>query len=171
MTQKNHKKRWGYWLRQVLQMVVILTLVSVAVDWYRTRDINKDIAPDLAAVTIADVPVNVIEQSYQQPVVVYFWATWCPACKFVSPSVSWVSQYYAVVGVSSASGEGQRVAQFMQASDYQFDNVNDPNNQFMRAWGVQVTPTIFIVHQGKIENITTGITTPIGIVARIWLAK
>ncbi|KOO09930.1 redoxin, partial [Vibrio xuii] len=68
-------------------------------------------------------------------------------------------------------GEEQRVAQFLQSKDYQFENVNDPNNIFMRKWGVQVTPTIFIVNQGKIESITTGVTTPIGIIARVWFSK
>lgn len=172
MTQKESaKKGLGYWLRQAVQMMVILTVVSVAVDWYRTQDIATDTAPSLVANTVAGLPVDLIEQSHKEPVIVYFWATWCPACKFVSPSVSWLAEHYSVVAVSSASGEEQRVAQFLQSKDYQFENVNDPNNVLMRKWGVQVTPTIFIVNQGKIDSITTGVTTPIGIIARVWFSK
>ena len=31
----------------------------------------------------------------QQPVLVYFWATWCGPCRLVSPSVDWVAENYS----------------------------------------------------------------------------
>lgn len=30
----------------------------------------------------------------EQPVLVYFWASWCGPCKLVSPSVDWVAENY-----------------------------------------------------------------------------
>ncbi len=101
---------------------------------------------------------------------VYFWATWCPACKFVSPSVSWLSDYYEVVTVSGASGPQERVDQFMQAKGYQFNNINDPKSSIMQEWSISVTPTIYVLKDGEVSSITTGVTTPIGILARIWMA-
>lgn len=29
-----------------------------------------------------------------QPVLVYFWASWCGPCRLVSPSINWVAQTY-----------------------------------------------------------------------------
>ncbi len=30
----------------------------------------------------------------EQPVLAYFWASWCGPCRLVSPSIEWVSQEY-----------------------------------------------------------------------------
>ncbi|OXE30258.1 protein disulfide oxidoreductase, partial [Vibrio parahaemolyticus] len=65
----------------------------------------------------------------------------------------------------------ERVAQFMQAKEYRFENINDPSSDIMREWKISVTPTIYILRNGEVTSITTGITTPIGILARICLAR
>lgn len=171
MSAENPRKSWKHWLIQVLQIVLIVTVISVAMDWYRTKDIPKQNAPALSALMSDGQYVDVIEKSYEEPVVVYFWATWCPACKFVSPSVSWISDYYSVMGVSGASGNNERVEQFMRSQNYQFNNINDPRNQIMQEWKIGVTPTIYILKNGEITSITTGVSTPFGILARIWLAS
>ncbi|PFG45806.1 thioredoxin [Vibrio sp. ES.051] len=171
MNAEKKRKSLKYWLGQVLQMVLMITVISVAIDWYRTKDIPKEQAPPLSAVMTNGEYLDVIAQSHEAPVVVYFWATWCPACKFVSPSVSWLSDDYTIVGVSGTSGPDQRVEQFMQSKEYRFDNINDPKGKIMQAWKVNVTPTLYILKNGKVSSITTGVTTPVGILARIWLAR
>ncbi|MBR9789160.1 MAG: protein disulfide oxidoreductase [Vibrionaceae bacterium] len=171
MSSRSHRKSWQHWLIQLLQIVIIVTVVSVGMDWYRTKDIPKQNAPALSAFMSNGQYVDVIEKSHEEPVAVYFWATWCPACKFVSPSVNWLSEHYSVIGVSGSSGSNERVEQFMRSKDYKFDNINDPKSQIMKAWKVGVTPTIYIIKDGEISSITTGISTPVGILARLWLAS
>ncbi|KHF13173.1 protein disulfide oxidoreductase [Vibrio parahaemolyticus] len=171
MNTVKKRKSLKYWLGQVLQMVLIVTVISLAMDWYRAQDMPSEQAPSLSAIMGDGEYVDVVAKSHEEPVVVYFWATWCPVCKFVSPSVSWLSQHYSVVGVSGASGPQERVTQFMQAKDYRFDNINDPKGEVMQEWEISVTPTIYILRDGEVSSVTTGVTTPIGILARIWLAR
>ncbi|ELU8564432.1 protein disulfide oxidoreductase [Vibrio parahaemolyticus] len=171
MNTVKKRKSLKYWLGQVLQMVLIVTVISLAMDWYRAQDMPSGQAPPLSAIMGDGEYVDVVAKSHEEPVVVYFWATWCPVCKFVSPSVSWLSQHYSVVGVSGASGPQERVTQFMQAKDYRFDNINDPKGEVMQEWEISVTPTIYILRDGEVSSVTTGVTTPIGILARIWLAR
>lgn len=163
------KTRPLHWLKEISKFLLFAIVITTAIDLYRAQDVPTEMAPDLVTVDGKGNPVDVIEMSYQTPVVIYFWATWCPVCKFVSPTVDWVSQYYPVVAVSGASGTDLRVEAFKQKHDYQFTNVNDENSQLFKQWGISVTPTIFIVRDGKIESITTGITTPPGLLARLWL--
>lgn len=91
MSSTKQRRTFRYWLIQIVQMVLIVTAISIAMDWYRTKDIPKQEAPPLSSVLSDGEYFDAIAQSHEQPVVVYFWATWCPACKFVSPSVSWLS--------------------------------------------------------------------------------
>lgn len=162
-------KRPVYWLKEIVKYLVIAVVITSAVDWYRSQDVATESAPSFVTYSSDGRKLDVIKMSYQTPVVVYFWATWCPACKFVSPTIDWVSQYYPVVTVSGASGSDDRVEAFKQAHDYQFTHINDPSSTLFRQWGISVTPTIFIVKDGKIESVTTGITTPPGLIARLWL--
>ncbi|NEO67597.1 MAG: thiol reductase thioredoxin, partial [Moorea sp. SIO4G2] len=42
-------------------------------------------------ITIEDKDFEIEVLKAQQPVLVYFWATWCGPCRLVSPSVDWVA--------------------------------------------------------------------------------
>ncbi len=171
MTATNERKSRGRLLGQIVPIVLIVSVVSVVLDWYRTLNLPIEEPPPLRALMDNGQYVDVIEKSHEEPVVIYFWAVWCPACSFVSPSVNWVSDHYTVVAVSGSSGNNHRVEQFMRAKDYQFNNINDPKSKIMQDWKISVTPTIYILKDGEIDSVTTGISTPMGILARIWLAS
>jgi thioredoxin-like negative regulator of GroEL len=89
-----------HWLKEISKYLLFAIVITTAIDLYRAQDVPTEMAPDLVTVDEKGNPVDVIEMSYQTPVVIYFWATWCPVCKFVSPTVDWVSNYYPVVAVS-----------------------------------------------------------------------
>lgn len=155
--------------KEIVVVVLILTIVSIGLDIYRDRGRSYDSVPTPELVSIGNLPVNLVEMSYEKPVVVYFWATWCPACKAVSPTLDWFSERYHVVGVSTRSGNEERVEQFMNAKDYKFSNVNDESGRIAAAWGISVTPSLYLLKDGQIEMVTTGATTPIGLQVRLWL--
>ncbi|MGR5094157.1 protein disulfide oxidoreductase [Vibrio maritimus] len=169
--RKSWKGTLFKWSKELISVFVLVTLVSLALDWYRSLDMPKGDAPTLQAVTLDNIPVDIIEQSHQEPVVLYFWATWCGACRFVSPTIDWFSERYQVVSVALSSGPDQRVKQYMQAKDYHFPVINDANSLISRQWNITVTPTIAVINKGQIENISTGVTTPMGLWLRILSAQ
>ncbi len=165
------KKTFLSRLKELTLYIVLGLVIVVGVDWYRSQDMPKDVAMDFSVQTMDGRLVNINQLSQEQPVVIYFWATWCGACKFVSPTVNWLSDHYAVVAVSGSSGSDQRVKAFLQQKGYQFDNTNDQTGGLFKQWGISLTPTIFVVKDGEVASVTTGITTPPGLLARIWLAQ
>ncbi|MDX2320899.1 MAG: redoxin domain-containing protein, partial [Moritella sp.] len=63
-----------------------------------------------------------------------------------------------------------RINQYLNAKDYQFNVVNDPRGGVSRDWGVSVTPTLFVIDKGEIKSVTTGFTSPMGMWLRLLLA-
>jgi thiol-disulfide isomerase/thioredoxin len=155
-------------LKKSLLYILLFTLISFAVDLWRTQDFTSSQSPITQAVALSGSSIDLNALSQDKPVVVYFWATWCGACKFVTPTINWLSQYYDVVAISSGSGEDRRVQAYLNSHDYQFENINDPRSHLSSRWNLKVTPTIAIIENGEIKNITTGITTPTGLLARLW---
>lgn len=166
MGKRQKMKRWG---KETLIYLLVIIIFSFAVDAWRTKDMPANTAPALVGISTTGEAIDVIAMSQEKPVVVYFWATWCAACRFVTPTINWFSDTYQVVGVSTSSGEDRRVSGYMRTHDYTFKNMNDARGDISREWGIQVTPTIVIIDKGEIKNITTGITTPMGLLARLWL--
>ncbi|MGR5347126.1 protein disulfide oxidoreductase [Vibrio mediterranei] len=161
-------KKWG---KELAIMVLLLTSLSFAVDWYRSLDMPVGDAPSISAHTIEGLSIDILEQSQTEPVVLYFWATWCGACKFVSPTVNWLSNHYQIVSVALSSGSSERIRHYMTSKNYNFAVINDTTGEFSRQWHISVTPTIVIINKGQIESISTGVTTPVGLWLRILFAR
>ncbi|MGR5117343.1 protein disulfide oxidoreductase [Vibrio astriarenae] len=160
----------GNFIKKAAIYVVLFITLSTAVDWYRTSNSPTILPPLMMAKSIDGDVVDLVAQSYESPVVIYFWATWCSVCRFVSPSLSWVSNYYPTYAVALNSGSDRRVSAYVKQHSYQFETINDSDGAWMRQWQIAVTPTTYVIHQGEIQSVTTGFTTPLGVLARIWLS-
>lgn len=169
-TDSKPKKGWFGWLKEIALFIILAIVIGWAVDFWRSQSLASGQAPQLIMQSVQGENINLIEMSQEKPVLVYFWATWCSICMSVSPSVELVSNTHQVISVALNSGEQQRVKQYLQAKDYHFDVINDPRGIQGHAWGVSVTPTIFIVNKGEISSVTTGFTSPFGMWLRLLMA-
>ena len=59
----------------------------------------------------------------------------------------------------------------MRAHGLSFPMVNDPAGAISQALGVDVTPTIAIVSDGRMRLATSGWTSEYGLRLRLWLAR
>ncbi|MBK6739717.1 MAG: protein disulfide oxidoreductase [Haliea sp.] len=100
----------------------------------------------------------------------YFWASWCPVCKAVTPAVASLRDDHPVVTVALSSGSREQVLSAAREQGVGFPIVNDAHGDIARAWDVRGTPTIAVLYQGRVKSMTSGITTPPGISMRLWLA-
>lgn len=166
----NSKPKKGVkgWLKELGTMFVLMSVISVAVNAYLTRDMPSGQAPHIQGHTLNGKNLDVQQLSYEKPVIVYFWATWCGVCRFVSPMIDHLAQSNSeqkryVLSVALSSGTDARVQQYINAKAYQFPVINDQSGQLSRAWNISVTPTAVIIEDGEIRSISTGITAAISV--------
>jgi len=160
-------KKWrGY----ALNVLVIVTLM-VGIRAWQQRDMASCTAPALHGVTLAGQPYA-LSTHPGKPVLVYFWATWCPICRAEQDSISAIAKNHAnVVTVAMQSGGTDEVSRHMHEQGLDFPVVNDPDGRLSSAWGVHAVPASFIISpDGRIRFVEVGYTTGIGLRLRLWLA-
>ena len=100
--------------------------------------------------TDANFEKEVIEKSKAIPVVVDFWATWCMACRVLSPTIQKVAKDF----------EGKLVLAVVNV---------DENPNLSSAFGIRSIPTIILFKDGKqVDGFTGALAEPM---IHKWLEK
>jgi len=158
------------WLRRGLELLIFI-LIIMGVRAWQQRDIVKGDAPQLIGAMLDGKPY-VLAQKPAQPVLVHFWATWCPICRAEQGAIeSLAHDNPNVVTVAMQSGSSSSIQQYMHEQSVSFPVVNDSDNRISTTWGVRGVPASFIIDRdGKIRFVEIGYTTGIGLRSRLWLA-
>lgn len=159
------------WSKELIGLIVILFIVFTVMDFWRKPESLAPILlePQLLA---TGESVSLATLSEKQPVLVYFWATWCGVCKITSPTVAELAKSgVPVISVALRSGDSERLLVGMTKKELNFPVINDINGQLANAVGISATPTFMIIDNGKMVSFTTGWTSYWGIKARLWIAS
>ena len=177
MTLRQRINSRAFWIKQIRDLCILL-IVLFTIASYLQRDMIDGQAPALSGMTIEQQSFDLASST--KPTLVYFWGTWCPACKVTSPMVNSIasSNDYQVIAIAVASGSDQDIIQFMLENDLQFKVINETNLTLAaqqkspsQQWGANAFPAIYILdNQQQIRFVTSGITTQWGLKLRLWLS-
>lgn len=117
-------------------------------------------APSLTLAKLGGGTVSLADYAGKKPVVVDFWATWCPNCRRDMPHLNGFYQKYKdqveVIGINLQE-DGPTVASFIQDRGIAFPIALDPQAQASSAFGIQYTNThILINKEGQIARYIPG---------------
>ena len=162
--------RTRVWRRRAIEALLIVALI-IGIRAWQQRDIASGPAPSLAG-TLLDDKSFALAARPTQPVLVHFWATWCPVCRAEQGTINAIAHDNAsVITVAMQSGSRAEVAKYLAGQQLGFPVVNDPDGRIAAAWGVHAVPASFIIDtDGQIRFVEIGYTTGIGLRLRLWLA-
>lgn len=157
------------YVKILLQLLLFLVIV-IGINLWKVRDAVHGEAPMIRDVFMDGKPV-LLSDYRGGPVLVHFWATWCPVCKLENGNVASLAKDYPVITVASWSDSASEVRAFMQEHGLDMPVVVDPDGEWARLYGVRGVPTSFFVDaDGKVRFVESGYTTWLGMVLRMaWL--
>ena len=152
-----------------LVYLVIFIVLSQGISWWKSRDAQTGNLSGFD-VGLMDGSRFAVSEFSGKPVLLYFWATWCPICDLQKGSVQSISQDYPVLTIASWSESEEEVNRYMQDNGLTFPVMLDDDGQLARDFGLKGVPASFILSPaGEIEYVETGYTTELGLRIRLWL--
>jgi cytochrome c biogenesis protein CcmG, thiol:disulfide interchange protein DsbE len=147
------------WLSFILMILFINN--AVANDFNTTNNtpdtevLDHYESEDWTLTSISGEQVTLSE--YQgQPVLLVFWATWCPYCKKLLPGIAKLHEKYQAKGLKVIAvniKEDWQPAVYWRNHGYQFDTVVE-GDDIAEKYGIIGTPgLVFISPKGKVLNV------------------
>ena len=159
-------KKYRGWLE-----VIIIILVLIAVRLWVQRDVVKGIAPDIIATTLQGKSFDLYHQK-KKPILLHFWASWCPVCKLEQSSINNLAKDYPVITVAMQSGNDAELYKYMKEEKLTYAVINDEYGQLSRKFGIKGVPVSFVIDENnQITFVEAGYTTELGLRLRLWWAS
>lgn len=89
-TNRGARRRVHRWCRSAVQAFALAAIVAALPGALRAQDVGLSIGAVPDAVVLEDLdgnPVDLGELIGRKPVLVEFWATWCPVCEALQPRI------------------------------------------------------------------------------------
>ncbi len=117
-------------------------------------------APDFTLTTFAGSTVRLSEQR-GHPVVINFWASWCPPCRAEAATLSKVAQAESAAGRAVFIGvdvrdQGDSARRFLSDFSVPYANGPDPGNLEASYQGIGIPYTVFIGADGTVARAWIG---------------
>ena len=156
--------RWG------IQIGIVL-IVFLAVRAWMARDMAAGQAPEFEAQLLDGTPVTLANYA-DEPMLLHFWATWCPICRLEEGEIVRLSQSHPVLTVAMQSGAEEEVRDHLNERERELAVINDPQGALAARYNVRGVPSTFIIDpDGEILFRKQGYAPPLELRFRLWLAR
>ena len=156
------------YLKEIVTFFIFITILANIISIYKSSDLNKEALQNIN-ITLIDA------QNYtypkDKPILIHFWATWCPTCKLEASNVQTISENFEVLTIAVSSGDDNDLKKYMYEHDLDYKVYNDVNGFFAKEFKVAAYPTTFIYDKNKeLVFSEVGVTSSWGLWLRMWWA-
>lgn len=157
------------YLKEGIVFLVILTIAMNGISYYKSLDLNKD-SLDIKTFTLFDNSKYIVPKD--KPIIIHFWATWCPICKFEAKNIEKISKDYEVITIAVQSGNNEEIENYLDDHELSFRVVNDEDGFYSQKFNIKGFPTTLIYDKNKkLRFSEVGYTTTAGLYSRMLLTE
>ncbi|MGE4420379.1 MAG: redoxin family protein [Sulfurimonas sp.] len=162
------KNKIIYYFKEIVLFIVVMTIFANILSLYRSQELNKD---KLNISTFELLNSSFYTLSKNEPLLIHFWATWCPTCKAEASNIQTISQKYNVITVALKSGSDEELEEYLKNRNFNFKVVNDYDGSITQKFNVAIFPTTIIYDKkGNVIFSEVGYTSTFGLWIRMWWA-
>jgi len=162
----NKRRRWLRWSLQLTAVVVFIVLFNL----YNTRGAPSGPAPAISGQLLDATPVS-LQALRGKPVLLQFWASWCPICGIQQATIDAIADDYSVLSVAMDESTPDEIRAYMEDKGVDYPVLHDPDYHIARQYGIRGVPTSFIIDRlGNIRFVESGYTSSMGLRIRLWWA-
>jgi len=157
-------------VKEIFSTLVLLFIISMVLNYIRKPDVNENIY----RLELEDINNNKfsMDKYEDEPLVVHFWATWCPTCKFEASNIESISHKYNVITIAVNSGSNEEILNYMSENSLDYRVINDASGVLAKKFGIEAYPTTLIYDKkGNLKFTEVGYSTTLGLQARIELSN
>ena len=142
-------------MKKSIAVFLAFVFMFLSVPFVHAKDSNDGMAGDFKLFSLSHKEYTLSGYKDKQPVLLFFWSTWCPFCQAEIKKVSARAQELAGVGVEVLAidiGEPKgRVMRFMISHKINLTVLLDEDSSVSNSYDVLGVPTFYLVDkQGKI---------------------
>ena len=162
-------KKLKYFVKEILIAAIILFILTNIISYLRKPELASTSLPKMVT-ELLDGSIYTLKKG--KPVVIHFWATWCPTCKLEAANIESLSHVYDVLTIAVNSGSDADIQAYMSQKELTFRVVNDKDSIWAKQFNVEAYPTTFIYDaNGALKFTEVGYTTTAGLLARVKIVE
>jgi len=154
-----------YYIKEIAIFIVIVTVLSNVISFYKSSDLNKNSLNNIESTLVN----KYFKSSNEKPLLIHFWATWCPTCKLEASNIEYISQNYNVITVAVKS---DNITKYMKENNLTFKVIKDKDSMISQKFNISAYPTTFIYDKNKnLIFSEVGYTSSFGLWIRMFISS
>jgi thiol-disulfide isomerase/thioredoxin len=135
-------------IKEIAIFAILLFVISNVLSYINAPKLHSNTLPSFNAKTLDGENFR-SSTLRQKPLLIHFWATWCPICKVENGTIDDLSSHFDVITIAVNSGDNDKVKKFLNTHHLHFKVINDQNGVIASLFAVKAFPTTFIYNKNN----------------------
>ena len=158
-------------LKEIAIALLMIFVISNVMSYLRKPTLESNALPQIE-VKLLDGSAFSSKAIEGKPIIIHFWATWCPTCRLEATNIQSVSEKYTVLTIAVQSGDDRKVEAYIKENGLDFEVLNDIDGAWAKKFKVEAFPTTFIYDgKGELKFTEVGYTTTAGLLTRLKMVE